>query len=161
MFTVTVNSYIMKCIGHLMLTHWKRPWCWERLKVGGEGEDRGWDGWMVSPTWWTWVRASSRSWWWTGKPGVLQSMGSQRVRHDWATELNWMTIIKFCNNNYEGNKCQRKEGRECAGDKRGLILFFKNSVLILYIESYNMKYCNFKMNDGHCQFHYGNNCYVY
>ena len=49
--------------------------------------DRGWDGWMVSPTWWTWVWASSGSWWWTGKPGMLQSMGSQRVRHDWATEL--------------------------------------------------------------------------
>ena len=95
-------------------------------KIEG-GRRRGWqriDGWMVSPTWWTWVQASSRSWWWTGKPGVLQSVGSQRVRHDWATELNWMTIIKFCNNNYEGNKCQRKEGRECAGDRRGLILFF-------------------------------------
>ena len=71
------------------LTHWKRPWCWERLKVGGEGDDRGWDGWMASPTWWTWVWVSSGSQWWTGKPGVLQSMGSQRVGHDWATELNW------------------------------------------------------------------------
>ena len=50
---------------------------------------RGWDGWMVSPTWWTWVWASSRSWWWKGKPGVLQSMGSQRFGHDWETELNW------------------------------------------------------------------------
>ena len=70
------------------LTHWKRPWSWERLKVGGEGNDRGWDGWMASPTQWTWMWASSRSWWWTGKPGVLQSMGLQRVRHDWATELN-------------------------------------------------------------------------
>ena len=72
------------------LTHWKRPWCWERLKVGGEGDNRGWDGWMASPTPWTWVWASSRSWWWTGKPGVLQSMGSQRVGHDWATKLNWL-----------------------------------------------------------------------
>ena len=53
------------------LTHWKRPWCWERLKAGGEGDDRGWDGWMASSTRWTWVWASSRSWWWTGKPGVL------------------------------------------------------------------------------------------
>ena len=70
------------------LTHWKRPWCWERLKAGGEGDDRGWNGWMVSPTQWTWLWASSRSWWWTEKPGVLQSMGLQRVRHDWATELN-------------------------------------------------------------------------
>ena len=67
----------------------KRPWCWERLKVGGEGDNRGWDGWMVSPTWWTWVLVGSRSWCWTGKPGVLQSMGLQRVGHDWATELNW------------------------------------------------------------------------
>ena len=59
------------------LTHWKRSWCWERLKVEGEGDDRGWDGWMASPIRWTWVWASSRNWWWTGKPGVLQSMGSQ------------------------------------------------------------------------------------
>ena len=64
-------------------------WCWERLKAGGEGDNRGWDGWMASPTLWTWVWASSGSWWWTGKPGVLQSMGSQRGRHDWATEVNW------------------------------------------------------------------------
>ena len=71
------------------LTYWKRPWCWGRLKVGGEGDDRGWDGWMASPIQWTWVWVSSGSWWWTWKPGVLQSMGSQRVGHDWATELNW------------------------------------------------------------------------
>ena len=71
------------------LTHWKRPWCWERLKAGGEGDDRGWHDWMASQTRWTWVWASSRSWWWIGKPGVLQSMGSQRVGHYWATELNW------------------------------------------------------------------------
>ena len=53
------------------LTHWKRPWCWERLKAGGEGDDRGWDGWMASPTRWTWVWVKSGSWWWTGRPGVL------------------------------------------------------------------------------------------
>ena len=70
------------------LTHWKRPWCWERLKAGGEGDVRGWDGWMASPTWRTWVWVSSGSWWWTMKPGVLQSMGLQRVGHDWVTELN-------------------------------------------------------------------------
>ena len=68
------------------LTHLKRPWCLERLKAGGEGDDRGWDGWMASPTQWTWVWVSSRSWWWTGKPDVLQSMGLERVRHDWVTE---------------------------------------------------------------------------
>ena len=61
---------------------------WERLRRGGEGDARGWSCWMAFPTWWTWVWVSSRSWQWTGKPGVLQSMGSQRVRHDWATELN-------------------------------------------------------------------------
>ena len=72
------------------LTHWKRPWCWERLKAGGEGDDRGWDGWMGSPTLWIWVWLSSGSRWCTGKPGVLQATGSQRVGHDWATELNWM-----------------------------------------------------------------------
>ena len=70
------------------LTHWKRPWCWERLRAGGEGDDRGWDGWMASPTQWTWVWVNSGSWRWTGRPSVLHSMGSQRVRHDWATELN-------------------------------------------------------------------------
>ena len=69
------------------LTHWKRPWCWERLKAGGEGDDRGWYAWTASLTWWTWVWANSGSWWWTGRPGVLQSVGSQRVRHYWATEL--------------------------------------------------------------------------
>ena len=71
------------------LTHWKRPWSWERLKVGGEGDDRRWDGWKASLTQWAWVWVSSGSWWWTGKPDVLQSMGSQRVGHDWVTELNF------------------------------------------------------------------------
>ena len=79
------------------LTHLKRPWCWERLRAGGEGDGRGWDGWMVSPTQWTWIWVDSGSWWWSGRPGVLWFMGSQKVRHDWATELNWerniVTII--------------------------------------------------------------------
>ena len=75
------------------LTQWKRSWCWERLKVEGEGDKKRQDGWMALPTRWTWVWASSRSWWWTGKPGVLQAMGSQRVRHNWATELNWLNFI--------------------------------------------------------------------
>ena len=74
------------------LTRWKRPWCWER-PMPGEGGNRGWDGWLASPTQWTWVWANSaRSSWRTGKPGVLQSMGSQRVRHDWAAELNWELV---------------------------------------------------------------------
>ena len=75
------------------LTYWKRLWCWEGLGAGGEGDDRGWDGWMASPTRWTWVWANSGSWWWTGRPGVLRFMGSQRVGHDWATELIWFSQI--------------------------------------------------------------------
>ena len=71
------------------LTHWKRPWCWERLKAGGEGDDRGWNDWMASLTWWAWVWVSSGSWWWTRRPGLLQFMGSQRGRHNSATELSW------------------------------------------------------------------------
>ena len=74
------------------LTHLKRSWCWERLKAGGEGDSREWDGWMASPTWWTQVWVNSKSCWWTGRPGVLQSMGSQRVGHDWATELKWTDL---------------------------------------------------------------------
>ena len=72
------------------LTHWKRPWCWEGLGAGGEGDNRGWDGWMASPTRWTWVWVNSRSWWWTGRPGMLWFMGlqSQTRLSDW-TELNW------------------------------------------------------------------------
>ena len=70
------------------LTHWKRPWCWEGLGAGGEGDDRGWDGWMASPTWWAWVWVNSRGWWWTGRPGVLWFIGSQIVGRAWATELN-------------------------------------------------------------------------
>ena len=66
------------------LIHWKGPWCWERLKAGGEGGNREWDDWMASLTQWVWVWANSGRWWRTGKSGVLQSMGLQRVRHDWA-----------------------------------------------------------------------------
>ena len=73
----------------------KRPWCWEGLGAG-EGDNRGWDGWMASPTRWAWVWINSRSWWWTGRPGVLRFMGSQRVGHDWATELNWRVLNTTC-----------------------------------------------------------------
>ena len=66
-----------------------KDWCWEGLGAGGDGDDRGWDGWMASLTWWTWVWVNSGSWWWTGRPEVLWFMESQRVAHDWATELNW------------------------------------------------------------------------
>ena len=73
------------------LTLLKRPWCWEIMKAVGERDDRKWDGWMASPPCRSWVWASPRRWWWTWKPGVLQSMGSQRFRHDWATELMYNT----------------------------------------------------------------------
>ena len=91
----------LQYFGHLMWrTKRTRPWFWERLKAGGEGDDRRWDGWMASPTQWIWVWVSFRSWWWTGKPGVLQSMGSQRVGHDWATELvcidRWQRPTQYC-----------------------------------------------------------------
>ena len=75
------------------LTHWRRFWCWEGLGAGGEGDDRGWDGWIASLTRWNWVWVNSGSWWWTGRPGIMWFMGSQRVRHDWATELNWLIIM--------------------------------------------------------------------
>ena len=69
------------------LTHLKRPWCWERLKTGGEGDDREWD------CWWTRVWASSGSWWWTGNPGMLQSMWLHRVGHNGLTALNWLILV--------------------------------------------------------------------
>ena len=77
------------------LTHWKRLWCWEGLGAGGEGDDGGWDGWMASPTRWTWVSVNSGSWCWTGRPGVLRFMGLQRVGHDWATDLIWSEVKKW------------------------------------------------------------------
>ena len=83
------------------LTHMKTPWCWERLQVGGEGDNRGWDGWMASPTRWTWVWVNSRSWWWTGRPAC--SMGSPRVRHNWTTELNWTYC--YCEWDYVSLHC--------------------------------------------------------
>ena len=81
----------LQYFGHLMrrANSFKRPWCWERLRAGGEGDNRGWGGWMTSLTQWTWVWVNSGSWWWTGRPGVVWFMELQRVRHDRATELNW------------------------------------------------------------------------
>ena len=83
----------LQYFGHLMwrADSLKRPWCWERLKARREGDDRGWDGWMASLTRWTWVWVNSGSWWWTGRPGMLRFMGSQRIGHDWANDL----IVSF------------------------------------------------------------------
>ena len=108
------------------LTHWERPWCWEGLGAGEEGGNRGWDGWMASPTWWAWVWVNSRSWWWTGRPGVLWFIWSQRVRHDWATELNWWrptrpsrnNIKKRCPFHYKGLECKSRESRDTCSNKQ-------------------------------------------
>ena len=82
-------GYLMQRVDSL-----ERLWCWEGLGAGGEGDDRGRDGWMASRTWWTWVWVNSGSWWWTRRPGVRQFMGSQRVGHDWATERNWTELTR-------------------------------------------------------------------
>ena len=96
-----------------------KDWCWEGLGAGGERDDRGWDGWMASPTQWTWVWVNSGSWWWTGSHGVLQFMGSQRIGHDWVTELNWtdwcwswnsITLATWCEEPTHGKRpwCQER-----------------------------------------------------
>ena len=95
------------------LTHWKKLWCWEGLGAGGEGDDRGWDGWMPSLTWWTRVWVNSGSWWWIGRPGVLWFMGLQRARHDWVTELNWAYV------------------RENISGRQGIWLWIKKGLLSL------------------------------
>ena len=84
----------LQSFGHLMwrADSFEKTLMLEILREGREGDDRGWDGWMASPTQWTWMWVDSRSWWWTGRPGVLCFMGSQRVGHHWATELNWSTL---------------------------------------------------------------------
>ena len=79
------------------LTLWKIPWCWGRLRAGGEGDDRGWDSRMASLTQWMWVWVRLGSWLWTGRPGVLWSMGSQSVGHEWVTEMNWILLkLVYC-----------------------------------------------------------------
>ena len=92
--------------GHLMrrADSLEKPWCWERWRAGGEGDNRGWDGWMASLTLWTWVWVDSGSWWRTGRPGMLRFMGSQKVKHDWATELNWTVIVIIIMNSIERRK---------------------------------------------------------
>ena len=89
-----------------------KDWCWERLKAGGEGDDRGWDGWMASLIQWTWVWVTSGSWWRKGKPGMLQSMGSQRVGHDWATELNYLMKLTLFQRRSEFNNFKNRSSSE-------------------------------------------------
>ena len=111
------------------LTHLRRPWCWERLRAGGEGDDRGWDGWMASPTQWTWVWVGSGSWWWTGRPGVLWFMGLQRVRHNWATELNWTLWLGEEYTNIPVGQCWLFEFASLSWDQCFIVLFFPRPLL--------------------------------
>ena len=87
----------LRYFGHLMqrVDSLEKTLMLRGIGAGGEWDDRGWDGWMASPTWWTWVWVNSGSWWWTGRPGVLRFMGSQRAGHDWETELNWIWKLTF------------------------------------------------------------------
>ena len=88
----------LQYFGHLMwrADSFEKTLMLGRLKAGGEGDDRGWDCWMTSPTLWTWVWVNSGSWWWTGRPGMLWFMGLQRVRCNWVTELKWWESLKRC-----------------------------------------------------------------
>ena len=97
------------------LAHWKRPWYWDSLKVGGEGDNREWDGWMASLTQWTWIWVSSRSWWWTEKPGVLQSMGSQSRAwlSDWTVPI-WIKIKYFNWNKMNSENLGREVKKWCC-----------------------------------------------
>ena len=136
----------LQYFGHLMQrVDSLDDWCWEGLRAGEEGDNRGWDGWMASPTRWTRVWVNSRSWWWTGRPGVLQSLGSQKVGHDWATELNWTEHLRLllffiqlcllrlamCGVLYDKNSilfiCPIKD--TWINDHIGLIFFDKGKVL--------------------------------
>ena len=117
------NTLATWCEG---LTHLKRPWCWERLKTG-EGDDRGWDGWMASPTQWTWVWVNSGSWWWIWRPDVLRFMGSQRVGHDWAIELNWIKwpmISLICSHVCMQGTCSSSLQTQIHPFTQPLIVFF-------------------------------------
>ena len=107
------------------LTHWKRSWCWERLKVGGEGDDRGGDGWMASPMQWTWVWANSGRWRRTGKPGVLQSMVSPRVGHDWVTEHHHHPGLRRAEIRKAREDCCWRAGGICCSGKSHTLLLLK------------------------------------
>ena len=93
----TMLKLKLQDFGHLMqrVDSLEKLWCWEGLGAGGKGDDRGWDGWMASLTLWTWVWVNSGSWWWTGRPGMLQFMGSQRVRHDWTELKHWSCLAYY------------------------------------------------------------------
>ena len=100
-------------------------------KIEGDRDNRGWSGWMASPAWWTWVWASSGTWWWTEKPGVLQSMGLQRVRHEWVlnwTELKEVEVVTLRGNTYLANIWREPRGSEDLG-KEGVYIMESDSGL--------------------------------
>ena len=142
----------LQYFGHLMSkadSLGKKPWCWERLKVGGEGDDRGWAGWMASLAQWTWVWVDSRSWWWTGRPGVLQFMGLQRVGQDWATELNWVSIMvqtKAQEVQYFWNK--HKQGEMIWVAFLSLAICYLNKHLLSDAQTWVLAYFTFKLDWG-------------
>ena len=124
------------------LTHLKTPWCWEKLKARGEGDDRGWDGWIASPTWWTWVWVSSGSCWWTGKPGVVvhgvseldttkqlnwTEMGRNLKKNKYMYMHNWITLLYTWNshNSVHQPKAHIDVGHRCRwlewGAKKGVL----------------------------------------
>ena len=126
------------------LTHWKRLWCWKGLKAGGEGDDRGWDGWMASRTRCTWVWVNSGSWWWTERPGVLWFMGSQRVGHDWATEMNWTElnleklILLLASKNHSNINAKTFIGRSWVGK---FFLLFSTCIHSFLLSVIDLVYC--------------------
>ena len=97
---------------------------WEGLGAGGKGDNRGWDGWMASPTWWTWVWVNSGSWWWTGRPGMLRFMGLQRVGHHWGTELNWTELVYYRRYTSATVKWKRYVGQRMAAVMGNFSAFF-------------------------------------
>ena len=134
------------------LTHWKRPWCWERLKAGEEGDNRRWDGWMASMTRWTWVWASSWSWWCTRESCMLQFMESHRFGHDWATEEQQQKCwSRYPSPWTEGPGGLQSMGSQRLRDKRSnwhftlhlkiLDLGFQEKLFVLYIFCLRWSYC--------------------
>ena len=114
--------------------------CWEGLGAGGEGDDRGWDGWMASLTRWTWVWVNSGSWWWTGRPGMLRFMGSQRVRHDWVTELNWTELMPPCCKSLETQNAGNGEDGNKKSNARTLHLYSLTIVKLFWIRQSDLSH---------------------
>ena len=123
------------------LTHLTRPWCWERLRAGEEGDVRGWDGWMASPTRWIWVWASSGSCWWTGRPGVLQFIG-----HDWETELtDWAPKGRFEQLLIRGGKGGGGRWRDTEGVSQETIMQPSSRALLASRNTHDSVFKLFKM----------------